>query len=127
MPNNNATTIPETGLVGIFQRFIAAKKAEVIRMPITKNSRTAMACSAVFATSATLKPNIRMMSIIESIPKVTNGPGRTRAIQSNRANGTNGRSIRLSSRYMIPTSGAVNRPPVSAPDANPRLPMNLSG
>ncbi len=74
-----------------------------------------MTFSAVFAVSATLAPKRRMISIIRSMPKVMIGPGRTRAIQSKRSNGTNGRPTILSARYIRSISGVVSSEPASTP------------
>ena len=81
-------------------------------------------CSAVLAEDATLMPNMFITSIMESMPKVTKPPGKTRVIQSNSMKGTNGSPVILSSRYISPIIGAVSSPPPSAPWAKsrPKLP-----
>ena len=90
-PNRAAITIPAMASALICRALMTPKKTAPATMPPTKNCRTAMICSAVFAASATLTPNHSMVSIIKSIPKVISGPGSTRVNQSNRSKGIKGK------------------------------------
>ena len=100
------------------------KKSAPATTPPPKNWAIAIACSAVLAESATLIPTRRIPSIIRSMPKVTTEPGRTRVIQSNRSNGTNGSPASSSAKYITPMSGPVRSAPTRAPI--PRLSFLIS-
>ncbi len=97
------------------QRSTSPKTTMVATTPLARNIRMAIACSAVLAVSATLTPMRLSTSIIRSMPNVTTGPGRMRAIQSNTSNGGKDRLTHLSTMYMMAIIGATSRIPVSAP------------
>ena len=116
MPNRG----PSPGSQGaVWRDFIAAKNMAQTTTPMPKKRKMAPNCSPVLAAAATLSPARRRPSIIRSMPIVTSGPGISRAIQSNRAKGTKGKSSSLSTRYINPIRGAVSSPPARAPKPRP--------
>ncbi len=62
-----------------------ANRRPETRIPATRNTVIAIACSAAFAAEAvSAMCSARMTRTIESIPNVMTRPGRIRAVQSNR-------------------------------------------
>ncbi len=118
-PTTAPATMPDGGPGRAPRRPTVAKNAAPAPKPTARNRRTAAICSAALAVAATLRPASLSVAIIRSMPVVISGPGRTRAIQSNRSNGANGRPASSFARYMTPMTGAASSPPTSAP--TPRL------
>lgn len=114
-PSNAASSRPASRSARVLRARSAPKNRLPATTPSSQNMATARICSASLAVSATLMLRLRRMSIITSRPKVTSGPGSTRASQSNRVKGIKGRPGHCCPRESSPSNGAVNKKPASAP------------
>ena len=76
-----------------------ANRSAPATMPATRKTATAMVCSAALAAEdVSATRSARIAFTIESMPKVRTRPGRIRAIQSKRLNGTKGSSASFHAR-----------------------------